>query len=86
VNISLLPGVCKVEVIDTGIGIPEEDLCKIFDRFYRVDKARARALGGSGLGLCICKWIVESHQGDISIASKVDEGTTVTVRFLEGLA
>jgi len=85
-EITAMPGVYKVAVSDTGIGIPEEDIGKIFDRFYRVDKARARALGGSGLGLCISKWIVESHDGDISIRSKVDEGTTVTVRFLAASA
>jgi len=83
--IKALPGVYRVEVSDTGIGIPEEDIGRIFDRFYRVDKARARALGGSGLGLCISKWIVESHEGDISIKSTVDVGTTVTVRFMAAL-
>jgi signal transduction histidine kinase len=82
VSISNLAGVYKVEVIDTGIGIPAEDLPRLFDRFYRVDKARSRALGGSGLGLCISKWIIESNGGDISIKSAVNVGTTVTARFL----
>jgi len=69
----------RVEVRDTGIGIPEKDLPHIFDRFYRVDKARAREKGGTGLGLSICKWIVDQHGGKIQVQSQVGKGTTFTV-------
>ena len=66
---------------DTGIGIPEQDLPKIFDRFYRVDKARSRMDGGSGLGLSICKHIVDRHHGTVDVESKLGEGTKFKIRF-----
>jgi two-component system, OmpR family, sensor kinase len=71
----------ELTVSDTGIGIPEEDIQFIFDRFYRVDKARARAHGGSGLGLSIARWIVEVHGGSIAVESRLGEGTTFIVRL-----
>jgi two-component system phosphate regulon sensor histidine kinase PhoR len=68
----------RVRVRDSGIGIPEEDLGRIFERFYRVDKARSRALGGTGLGLAIVKHLVQSLGGEISVASRLGEGSTFT--------
>jgi heavy metal sensor kinase len=70
-----------VTVEDTGVGIPAGSLQKIFEPFYRVDQARTRAKGGSGLGLSLAKWIVESHIGTISAQSELGKGSTFTIRL-----
>jgi len=67
------------EIRDTGIGIPEKDLDKVFERFYRVDNVYSKEVGGLGLGLSICKEIVNLHGGKIEIKSRIGEGTTVSV-------
>jgi signal transduction histidine kinase len=72
-------GSAEIVVRDTGIGISENDQQRVFDRFYRVDKARSRALGGAGLGLSIVHSIVEAHGGKISVESATHRGTTFTV-------
>ncbi|MEJ2054926.1 MAG: ATP-binding protein [Calditrichaceae bacterium] len=69
----------RVKIRDNGIGMEESEIPRVFERFYRVDKDRARKSGGSGLGLSICKLIVDSHHGSISIDSKIKNGTTFTV-------
>jgi len=74
-------GMVEIAVVDTGIGIPAQDLPRLTERFFRVDKGRSRALGGTGLGLAIVKHIVQAHGGDLEITSTVGTGTTVRVYF-----
>lgn len=69
----------RIIIEDTGIGIPEQDIPFLFDRFYRVDKARTKEKGGNGLGLSVVKWIVDAHNGKIQIESSVGIGTKITV-------
>ncbi len=68
-----------VEIIDTGIGIPEEEIYRIFDRFYRVDKARSRETGGTGLGLAIARQAILLHQGSIQCSSELGKGSVFTI-------
>ncbi len=74
-------GHMRIEVEDTGIGIPEADLPRVFERFYRVDKARSRELGGTGLGLSIVKHLAQAMQGSVEVRSKLGRGTTFTIRL-----
>ena len=79
VALSTQNGSARIVVTDSGIGIPAADQPRIFDRFYRVDKARSRALGGAGLGLSIAKWIVEAHGGTIAVQSIPTQGSEFIV-------
>jgi signal transduction histidine kinase len=78
-SLSKSNGMAQILITDTGIGIPDEDLPRIFDRFYRVDKARSRNLGGSGLGLSIAYWIAQAHRGDIEVTSEMGEGSVFRI-------
>ena len=70
-----------LSVQDNGVGIPKEDIAHIFDRFYRVDKARSREAGGSGLGLSIVRQLVELHGGRVTVESEFGHGSTFTVEL-----
>ena len=74
----------RMEVMDTGIGIPEADLPRIFERFYRVDKSRSRDMGGTGLGLAIVKHVVQAHGGTVDVASRPGQGSTFRITLPYG--
>jgi signal transduction histidine kinase len=79
VRLSSTPSEARIEISDTGIGIPEQHLPFVFERFFRTDRARRAHPGGSGLGLSIVRWIVEAHKGKVGVSSRVGEGTTFTI-------
>jgi len=81
VSVRAADGKARLQVTDSGRGIPPEALPHLFDRFYRADKARSREMGGSGLGLAIAKWIAEAHGGSIRVESAPGTGATVTVEL-----
>jgi signal transduction histidine kinase len=70
-----------LRVADTGVGIPQRDLPRIFERFYRVDQARSRETGGTGLGLAIVRHVCENHGGEVTVASELGRGTTFEIRL-----
>ena len=81
VSVAEVDGWALIEVADTGLGISSEDMPHVFDRFYRADKARATFAGHSGLGLAICKNIVEAHGGELTVKSVLGEGSTFSVKL-----
>jgi signal transduction histidine kinase len=84
VRIAMKADGCLVQVADSGRGMAEEELKKITEAFYRVDKSRSRAQGGVGLGLAICNEIVQLHNGDMQFTSILERGTCVTIRLRGG--
>ena len=81
INIQKVDGVVEYTVTDTGIGIAKNELDRVFERFYRVDKSHSRAIGGTGLGLSIVKHGVSYHGGEVSIKSELGSGTSIKIRF-----
>jgi two-component system phosphate regulon sensor histidine kinase PhoR len=86
VSAAPLDGEVIVEVTDNGLGIPEEDLVRIFERFYRVDRSRSREMGGTGLGLSIVKHVAQAHGGSIDVESEPGKGSTFRLRIPGGNA
>jgi two-component system phosphate regulon sensor histidine kinase PhoR len=81
VTVRDFPDHALLTVSDNGIGIPEEDLDRIFERFYRVDKSHSKEVGGTGLGLSIVKHAAKVHDAEISVKSKLGKGSVFTVKF-----
>ena len=83
ISLKAQPPYIVVHIADNGIGIPQDELPFIFEPFYRVDKSRSKGTGGFGLGLSLCKTIMEAHGGRIEIESRLEVGTTVRLFFPE---
>jgi len=83
VGVSVTDGIVEIAVTDQGVGIPEEDRERVFERFFRVDQARSRHTGGTGLGLSIVKHVVQNHGGDVRVWSQPGHGSTFTLRLPE---
>ena len=83
ITVTVVPGgaVAELRVADDGLGIPTRDLPRVFERFYRVDRARSRETGGTGLGLAIVKHVAENHGGSVEVTSELGRGSTFTVRL-----
>ena len=81
VTVGASDGSVRLRVADTGIGIPTRDLPRVFERFYRVDRARSRETGGTGLGLAIVRHVAENHGGDVTVESELGRGSAFTVRL-----
>jgi two-component system phosphate regulon sensor histidine kinase PhoR len=86
VSLSADDGTVVLTVADSGVGIPTRDLPRIFERFYRVDRARSRETGGTGLGLSIVKHVVENHHGTVDVTSELGLGTTFVIRLPAAVA
>jgi len=83
IGVSNVDGIVEIAVTDQGIGIPEDELDRVFERFFRIDQARSRHTGGTGLGLSIVKHVVQNHGGDIRVWSRLGNGSTFTIRLPE---
>ncbi|HEX9257697.1 MAG TPA: ATP-binding protein [Actinomycetota bacterium] len=81
VSVSAEDGRVVLQVADTGMGIPQRDLSRVFERFYRVDRARSRETGGTGLGLAIVRHVAENHGGEVTVRSELSAGSTFVVRL-----
>ncbi|MGY6497065.1 MAG: sensor histidine kinase [Microcella sp.] len=81
IGVSMTDDIVEIAVTDQGVGIPDEELDRVFERFFRVDQARSRATGGTGLGLSIVKHVVQNHGGDVRVWSQSGYGSTFTIRL-----
>jgi two-component system phosphate regulon sensor histidine kinase PhoR len=84
VSVSAVDGQIVLQVVDTGMGIPQRHLPRVFERFYRVDRARSRETGGTGLGLAIVRHVAENHGGEVTVGSELSAGSTFVVRLPVG--